>query len=63
MIDFFKNLSVNLRATGPAAIVLGWFAAMAFLATQEGALAGAALGFVGVAIIPILKALGTDIER
>lgn len=55
MIDLFKNLAINLRATGPAAVMIAWIMAVAGIGILgQGELANFSLtilGFVGGAVM------------
>lgn len=61
-MDFFKNLIVNLTATGPAAIFCVWIIAMAALGLLgNGPLADRSLTlllFIGAALIGVLGGRG-----
>jgi len=50
MFDPFKNLSVNLRATGPAAVIIVWIIAVTWIAIfGQGELASRGLTILTVA--------------
>jgi hypothetical protein len=56
-MDFLKNFAVNIRAAGPAAVMIGWFAsitAVAIFADSENAQrATQYLFFAGCIILPL----------
>jgi hypothetical protein len=60
MIDIFKNVVVNLRATGPAAVIAVWLICVTAIGLWGGGeMAGRALGilaFAGGAIMISLAA-------
>lgn len=60
VLTFFKGISISLTATGPAALFATWFICMTVLGIfGTGELAGKALGFVGMAGMFLVGALGT----
>jgi len=61
--DMFRNIVINLRAKGPAAILITWllcFTALALFGT--GSLAACALGFLSVFGFILLSALAHKVD-
>ncbi|MGJ5051846.1 hypothetical protein ACQR09_32625 [Bradyrhizobium oligotrophicum] len=56
-MDFLRNLVINLKATGPAAVVAVWFICIALLGIFGGPNSGLALGIISGGGILILTAL------
>lgn len=57
-MDPFKNISVNLKATGPAAVIIVWLVCITLVGLfGEGSLAESALRYLGIAGGIILTSL------
>ena len=60
--DYFKNLTVNLRATGPCTVLIAWVMSMAALGIfGEGLLATQAMAVLSFLGVVILVTLGNKI--
>lgn len=46
-LQLLRNVSINLRATGPSAVIIVWIIATAAIGIFGGPQAGAALGVLG----------------
>jgi len=59
-MDFFKNISLNLHATGPAAVMIVWILRMTLLGLfgNSSNLGTVALGLLGGTGALIIRALG-----
>lgn len=57
-MDPFKNVSVNIKAAGPAAVIIAWLVCVTVVGLfGEGGLAESALTFLGIAGGIILTSL------
>jgi hypothetical protein len=56
-MEFLQNLAINLKATGPAAVVAIWFICITALGVFGGPNSAIALGIVGSGGIVVLSAL------
>jgi hypothetical protein len=58
-MDFFKNLTVNLKATGISAVVIAWLICFTTLALfGKGDMAAFAVGVLGTAGVSLIVVLG-----
>lgn len=62
-MDFFRNLAINLRATGPAAVVAIWFVcitALGILGGEKATMSLALLGGSGAVVLTSLLSRSPD---
>lgn len=58
-MEFFKNVAVNIKATGPAAVLVAWVGAVTILGVLgTGAIASSALFLLAMFIGTVGAALG-----
>lgn len=62
-MDFLQNLAINLKATGPAAVVAVWFICITALGVLGGPNSAMALGLLVGGGITVLSALITTASR
>ena len=60
-MDFFKNLTLNLKATGPAAVLIVWMLCLTCLALYgESSATHIVIGILAGFGLAVLRALGSD---